>query len=151
VNIASFLVPLLGGVLVGLAVAALLLLNGRVAGISGIVSGLLGPLGSRRMSPGEFEEWGWRALFVLGLVAGGAVARLVDPGASLGATSVRLPVLALAGALVGFGTRLAGGCTSGHGVCGVSRLSLRSIAATATFMAAAALVVFVVRHGWGRG
>jgi len=130
---------LAGGVLIGIAVAMLLLLRGRVAGISGIVAGVV--------RPGRGDGH-WRALFVAGLVAGGLVARLVDPGA-IGAMVAPLPVLALAGLLVGFGTRLAGGCTSGHGVCGVSRLSPRSIVATGTFMAVAGVVVFFVRHGAG--
>jgi len=130
---------LAGGVLIGIAVAMLLLLRGRVAGISGIVAGVV--------RPGRGDGH-WRALFVAGLVAGGLVARLVDPGA-IGAMVAPLPVLALAGLLVGFGTRLAGGCTSGHGVCGVSRLSPRSIVATGTFMAVAGVVVFFVRHAAG--
>jgi len=129
--------PLLGGVLIGLAVALLLLLDGRVAGISGIVAGLVHP--SR-------GEWSWQALFVAGLAVGGALARIVDRSA-IGSITTPLPILAMAGVLVGFGTRLAGGCTSGHGVCGVSRGSMRSIVATATFVVVAALVVFSVRHG----
>ena len=128
---------LAGGALIGLAVAALLLGNGRVAGISGIVGGLLRP------TPGE---WEWRAFFVVGLLAGGAVARALVPASVSGATTGSLPVLALAGLLVGVGTRISGGCTSGHGVCGVSRLSIRSIVATVTFMAVGAGVVFLVRH-----
>lgn len=128
---------LLGGVLIGLATATLLLLNGRIAGISGIVGGVVLP---------ERGDWTWRALFVLGLVAGGIIAQVVAPQA-LGAISQSLPILAIAGVLVGFGTRLGGGCTSGHGVCGTSRLSRRSIVATLTFMAVAGGVVFAVRHG----
>jgi len=134
---ALLLAPLAGGILIGLAVAVLLLFDGRLAGISGIVAGLVRPL------PGE---WAWRALFVVGLLAGGLFARAVDPDA-IGPMQASLPVLAVAGALVGFGTRLAGGCTSGHGVCGVSRGAARSIAATATFLCVAALVVLLVRHG----
>jgi uncharacterized membrane protein YedE/YeeE len=133
----ALLTSLAGGALIGLAVAVLLLIEGRVAGISGIVAGLVQP------APGE---WGWRALFVAGLLAGGIVARALDAG-TLGAIDVPLPVLALAGALVGFGTRLSGGCTSGHGVCGISRAAPRSLAATATFMCAAGVVVLLVRHG----
>ncbi len=131
------LYSLLGGGLIGLAVAVLLLFNGRVAGISGIVGGLVQPGGS---------DWTWRAFFVVGLVAGGVAARAVSP-AAIGAPVASLPVLALAGVLVGVGTRMAGGCTSGHGVCGMSRLSARSLVATMTFMAVAAGVVFLVRHG----
>jgi uncharacterized membrane protein YedE/YeeE len=128
---------LAGGVLIGCAVAMLLLLDGRVAGISGIVGGVLRP------SPGE---WRWQVLFVGGLLAGGLLARAASPSA-IGPIVTPLPILAVAGILVGFGTSLGSGCTSGHGVCGVSRASPRSIAATATFMAVAAVVVFIVRHG----
>ena len=127
---------LAGGLLVGLAAALLILLNGRIAGISGIVGGLLRP---RR------DDVGWRVAFVLGLLAA-PVAWIVvaaAPRLHVGATT---PVLVAAGLLVGVGTRLGSGCTSGHGVCGISRGSLRSIAATATFMAAGFAVVFVVRH-----
>ena len=133
-------VPLAGGLLIGLSVAMLLLLDGRVAGISGIVAGLIRP------NPGD---WSWRAFFLLGLIAGGVVARIAAPGA-FGAMAAPAQALVPAGLLVGFGTRLADGCTSGHGVCGVSRGSVRSIAATATFMVTAAIVVFVVRRVTGR-
>ncbi len=132
----GLLTALLGGVLLGLAIAMLLLLNGRIAGISGILRGLVRP------EPGD---WTWRALFVVGLVGGAIVARVFDP-AAIEAPTASLPILAVAGLLVGVGTRLANGCTSGHGVCGVSRLSLRSIVATGTFMGVAAAVVFFVRH-----
>ncbi len=130
---------LLGGALLGLSACLLLLSVGRIAGISGIVSGLLGP------APGDRS---WRLAFVLGLVAGCLVVRLagtaVQPIVGAG-----FPELVIAGLLVGFGTRLGNGCTSGHGVCGLARLSPRSLAATATFMAAGALTVFVMRHGIG--
>jgi uncharacterized membrane protein YedE/YeeE len=138
-TLATVLPSLLGGFLIGAAAAMLLLFNGRVAGISGIVGGLLDP---------RTGEWSWRALFVAGLVAGGVVTRLVAPGA-FGAIAPG-PVLALAGVLVGFGTRFGGGCTSGHGVCGIGRGSPRSLVATSTFMAVACVVVFLVRHGAGR-
>ena len=131
---------LLGGALIGLAASLLLLSNGRVAGISGIVGGLLGS---------ERTEWRWRAFFVAGLVLVGGVARAAFPDA-IGAIATPLPVLAFAGLLVGFGTRLGGGCTSGHGVCGISRGAPRSFVATGTFMAVAGLVVLVVRHGVAR-
>ncbi len=127
---------LLGGVLIGIAASLLLLLSGRIAGVSGILGGLLrSGLSERR----------WRALFAAGLLLVGLVAHSAFPGA-IGAITMPLPVLAIAGLLVGFGTRLGGGCTSGHGVCGISRGSPRSIAATMTFMAVASAVVFVVRH-----
>jgi uncharacterized membrane protein YedE/YeeE len=128
---------LLGGVLIGAAAAALLLLNGRIAGVSGIVGGLLPP---RR------SDAAWRVLFVAGLVVGGLCLPLVaaDPFHGLAPT----PAVALipAGLLVGFGAGVGSGCTSGHGVCGVSRLSPRSIIATAVFMLSGAAMVFVVRH-----
>ncbi|MES3011200.1 MAG: YeeE/YedE thiosulfate transporter family protein [Pseudomonadota bacterium] len=127
---------LAGGALIGLAAALLLWLNGRIAGISGIVGGLLRPLAGDRA---------WRVAFVLGLLlaplAYGVVAALpvlqVDAGYGL---------LVLAGLLVGVGTRYGAGCTSGHGVCGLSRLSPRSLVATLTFMAVGFATVFVVRH-----
>jgi uncharacterized membrane protein YedE/YeeE len=126
-----------GGILIGTAAALLLALNGRIAGISGIVGGLLirAPKGER----------GWRLAFLLGLVAGAAVySRLYGtPPLHL---SGNVAVLAAAGLLVGFGTQLGSGCTSGHGVCGIARLSPRSFAATATFMVFGLLTVFVWRH-----
>lgn len=128
----------IGGMLIGLAAALLLLFNGRIAGISGIAGGLF-------TRPPRIEIY-WRVLFIVGLVAGGVVMTLVSPG--LFAMTLDRSALALiaAGLLVGFGTRLGSGCTSGHGVCGISRMSPRSIVATLTFMAAGAGVVFVVQH-----
>ena len=128
---------LLGGVLIGLAASVLLFFDGRVAGISGIVAGLVLP------RPGEI---GWRATFVGGLLAGGVVLRVLRPAAMALSFDVPPVVVMLAGLLVGIGTRVGGGCTSGHGVCGLSRGSLRSFAATVTFMATGVLTVFVVRH-----
>jgi uncharacterized membrane protein YedE/YeeE len=130
------LAALLGGALIGLGASLLLLGNGRVAGVSGILGGALGP------APGDTL---WRLMFLLGLVAAGAAAALVRPAAFGGPTRSVLTV-AVAGFLVGYGTRLGNGCTSGHGVCGVSRLAPRSLVATATFMATGALTVFVTRH-----
>jgi uncharacterized membrane protein YedE/YeeE len=131
---------LAGGVLIGLASAVLLLVHGRVAGISGIFGGLLEP------RPGDKS---WRALFIAGLVAGAAGIALLRPG-TFRFDFVRAPALLLAsGVLVGFGTRLSNGCTSGHGLCGVSRFSPRSLIATLTFMAAGALTVFAGRHVLG--
>ena len=127
---------LVGGVLIGLAAALLWILNGRVAGISGIVGELLTP------ARGEAR---WRLMFVVGLVGGGGLVRLIHPAAfSLPHGSTTM--LVASGVLVGFGTRLANGCTSGDGVCGVSRLSPRSLAATAIFMGAGIATVYVVRH-----
>jgi uncharacterized membrane protein YedE/YeeE len=131
------LASLLGGMLIGLAASILLLFNGRVAGISGIVGGLVLP---RR---GDVR---WQATFVAGLVAGGLVLRAVRPAAMAAILDVSPAAVVLAGLLVGAGTRLGNGCTSGHGVCGISRGSARSLVATVAFMAAGAITVFVVRH-----
>jgi uncharacterized membrane protein YedE/YeeE len=128
---------LIGGALIGLSTSMLLLFNGRIAGISGIFGGLL----IRR--PGDVA---WRAFFLAGLLAGGYVMSRVDPAAFPHAVLRSAPVIALAGFAVGFGTRLGNGCTSGHGVCGISRLSARSIVATLVFMAAGVIAVFVANH-----
>ena len=128
--------PLLGGALIGAGAVLLMIGTGRVAGISGILGGLLPPAG----------KWGWRAAFLAGLAAGPVLAGWwlgADPVAAPRAT---LAVLAVAGLLVGIGTGIGRGCTSGHGVCGLARLSPRSMAATAMFMATAVATVFVLRH-----
>ena len=130
-----WLSALLGGVLIGAAATLLLLLNGRVAGISGIVNGLT--QASRR------EEWTWRAAFVAGLMIAGGVA-MHWLGQTNGSPA-SVPFLIGAGLLVGFGTRLGGGCTSGHGVCGIGRGSLRGLVATALFVAAGAATVLLLR------
>jgi uncharacterized membrane protein YedE/YeeE len=127
---------LAGGVLIGIAASLFILLNGRILGISGIVGGLL--------SPGR-GDIGWRVAFLLGLLAAPLLyALLATPG------EVRIdaawPTLIVAGALVGAGTRYGSGCTSGHGVCGLSRLSPRSLVATLTFMGAGFVTVYLVRH-----
>ena len=130
---------LAGGVLIGIAAALLLLVSGRIAGISGILGGLLKPARG---------DVGWRVAFIAGLLAAplayALFAALPQPqiDASYGA-------LLLAGLLVGVGTRFGGGCTSGHGVCGISRLSVRSLVATLAFMGAGFVTVFVLRHGIG--
>ena len=131
---------LAGGMLIGLAAALLIVLLGRIAGISGIVGALL-----QRSSWASVANWGWRAAFVIGMVAAPLVWQLIAPLPPMEMPSNPLLML-LAGLLVGFGTRLGSGCTSGHGVCGLSRLSLRSLAATLTFIGAGAATVFVVRH-----
>ena len=128
---------LIGGVCIGTAAGLLVLLLGRVAGITGILANAW---------PAADRGWSWRAAFVVGLVVAGAVAARVDPGAVVG-PSAAWPLALVAGLLVGFGARYGGGCTSGHGVCGVGRLSRRSIVGCATFMAVAMIVVFVVRYG----
>jgi uncharacterized protein len=132
----------LGGVLIGLASAAILLFHGRIAGVSGICGSLFGALRG---------ELGWRLGFLLGLIGVGAVGVVVAPSAFDTGGTGPLAGVALAGVLVGFGTRLGNGCTSGHGVCGISRLSPRSFAATGVFMITAAATVFVVRHLVGGG
>ena len=126
---------LAGGVVIGLAVALLALANGRVAGISGIVGGLIGGASDRA----------WRVAFVLGLVVAPLAWMLVAPLPPI-RVDAGWPMLVIAGLLVGAGTRYGAGCTSGHGVCGVSRLSPRSLVATAAFMAAGFATVYVARH-----
>ncbi len=131
---------LAGGVLIGVAAAILVLGLGRIAGISGIVGNLL-QASTWRSAP----QWGWRLMFVLGIVAAPVVWQLFAPLPQV--TMPDSPLLLIAaGLLVGFGTRLGSGCTSGHGVCGLSRLSLRSLAATLVFMATGVATVFVLRH-----
>ena len=130
---------LAGGVVIGIAAAMLLLFNGRIAGISGILGGLLGPSRGDRL---------WRVLFVAGLVLAPLVWSVVAPLPPM-QIDAGWGILVAAGLLVGVGTRYAAGCTSGHGVCGLSRLSLRSLAATGCFMAAGFVTVYVVRHVLG--
>ena len=135
------LAALAGGALIGAAASLLLLFHGRIAGISGILGETLKGAGTR-------GEGAFRIAFLLGLVAAGLGLRLVYPSAfsPSGASPLALPLVILAGLVVGYGTSLGSGCTSGHGVCGVSRLSKRSLVATMTFMATGGLTVFVVRH-----
>ena len=126
----------IGGILIGLSAALLWLMNGRVAGISGILGGLARAGGGDRL---------WRLAFLVGLVAAPLLYATVSGLPAVTITSS--PALLVSGGLlVGFGTRLGGGCTSGHGVCGIARLSKRSLVATAAFMASAVIVVFVLRH-----
>ena len=129
--------PLLGGSLIGVAAAALLLLGGKIAGISGIAAGVLSPLRGDVL---------WRVAFVGGLVAGGLVLRLIAaPEVFASSASRSSATLLAAGLLVGLGTRVGNGCTSGHGVCGIGRLSPRSMVATVTFVVAGAVSVGVTR------
>ncbi len=128
---------LVGGLLIGLAAALLLLLNGRISGISGIVGGLLAP---------KSADIGWRVVFVAGLVLGAYIYMLATGSAIPVSMQASLAVIVVAGLLVGFGTRLGSGCTSGHGICGIARLSRRSIVATLVFMGVAILTVFLTRH-----
>lgn len=132
---ASFVEPLLGGVLIGLAASLLLWLNGRVVGVSGMLGGVLSP------ARGDVL---WRVLALLGLMLAGVIGLMVAPE-RIGRSPRSLAILALAGLCVGIGTRLSNGCTSGHGVCGVSRLSPRSLIATATFIATGVLTVLAFR------
>lgn len=127
---------LAGGVLIGLSAILLMALNGRIAGMTGIMTGMIPPIST---------DWPWRIAFLAGaiiapmlfLAAGGEIAYAVP---------VSLPLLALGGLIVGVGVYFGAGCTSGHGVCGMARLSPRSIAATVTFMIATGITVYVVRH-----
>ncbi|MFC0387665.1 YeeE/YedE family protein [Muricoccus vinaceus] len=129
----------LGGALIGLSTALLWIANGRVAGISGIIGGIIKPKGG---------EVAWRLAFLTGLI-GTPLAYSVVQGAPAISVEADYTTLVVAGLLVGFGTRLGGGCTSGHGVSGLARLSRRSITATGAFMLAAAVTVFLVRHAAG--
>jgi len=131
---------LLGGALIGASASLFLLTHGRVAGISGLVGGLL-----LRTSP----DRALRLAFLAGLVLAGLVLRIVAPTVFETTWAAALPVVFVAGLLVGFGTQLGNGCTSGHGVCGISRLSPRSFIATGTFMFVALVTTFVVRHLMG--
>ncbi|TDJ65092.1 MAG: YeeE/YedE family protein [Proteobacteria bacterium] len=127
---------LIGGALIGGAATLLLILNGRIAGIAGILGGLL---------PAEKGDATWRLLFLAGLVIGAFVYAALSGGAPL-VIDATVPMLIAGGLITGFGARLGGGCTSGHGVCGLGRLSARSLAATCVFMAATFVTVLVVRH-----
>ncbi len=128
---------LIGGVLIGLAASLVLLSHGKVAGISGIYGGLL-----RRSS----SDRGFRLAFLAGLLVSGLLVRIVFPSAFATSWSATLPLALVAGVIVGIGTQLGNGCTSGHGVCGLSRFSIRSLVATLAFMLTAGATVFVVRH-----
>lgn len=134
-NTTSVLNALLGGLLIGLAASLLLLLNGRIAGVSGIVGGLFAPQSDNRA---------WRIAFVLGLIISPWIYQHFAP-LPLVTLKTNTTLLIIAGLLVGFGARLGGGCTSGHGVCGVARLSLRSIIATLTFISTGIATVFIMQ------
>lgn len=137
----TWLIATAGGVLIGLAATLLLWLNGRVAGVSGMVNGVLFP---------HRGDVAWRVAFLLGLVAAAGLYMTLVPGAPLPREDYSRAGLVVAGLLVGFGTRMGNGCTSGHGVCGLGRFSFRSLVAVAVFMATAIATTFVVRHvgGW---
>lgn len=140
----TVILPLVGGVLIGAASALVMLYNGRIAGISGIVEGVIAPKRS-----GEHGELGWRVWFLAGLLVMGGVLMWLRPESFPAEMPRSTGAIAVAGLLVGFGTRLGSGCTSGHGVCGMSRFSVRSIVATATFMFAGGVTVAVIRHMLG--
>lgn len=130
---------LLGGVLIGASATLLLLLTGRIAGVSGILGGLL------EARPGSGGT-GWRAAFLIGLVLGPALYELASAAPVPILVTASVPTIVLGGLLVGFGTRLGSGCTSGHGVCGLGRRSPRSAAAVAVFLLTGFVTVFVTRH-----
>ena len=128
---------LLGGMILGVAAALYVLLHGRILGISGIVSGLLHP---------KAGDWSWRLAFALGLLTSSFLAALIFGILPVIEVDASWVTVIVAGLLVGFGVQYGSGCTSGHGICGLSRLSPRSLVATLTFMTAGFLVVFIIRH-----
>ncbi|ETX11679.1 YeeE/YedE family protein [Roseivivax halodurans JCM 10272] len=136
------LLSLVGGILIGLSAVMVMALFGRIAGIAGITNGVLGGL----VPGGGVGDWPWRFAFIAGLLAAPLGWALVTGGFPAQTVPSDLPAMLLAGLLVGVGTGLGSGCTSGHGVCGLARLSPRSFAAVLTFMAAAFVTVLVLRH-----
>jgi uncharacterized protein len=130
----------IGGILIGLSAVLLMLSTGRIAGMSGIFSGLLNLRG---------EDKGWRIAFLAGLILAPVIGGLIGYGMSASKLPSNWAVIIVAGLLVGFGSRLGGGCTSGHGICGIGRLSPRSIAATVVFMVTAVITVAITRHALG--
>ncbi|SNX28547.1 hypothetical protein SAMN06295945_0879 [Polynucleobacter meluiroseus] len=128
---------LLGGMILGIAAALYVLLHGRILGISGIVSGLLRP---------KAGDWSWRVAFLLGILTAPFWAALMFDMHPLQIIDTEWPLIILAGLLVGFGAEYGSGCTSGHGICGLSRLSPRSLVATVAFMSSGFLVVYMIRH-----
>ncbi|MBM3510448.1 MAG: YeeE/YedE family protein [Alphaproteobacteria bacterium] len=134
----AYYLAAIGGALIGIAAVMTMGLTGRIAGISGIVGGLLPPTAG--------EDRGWRLAFIVGLIGGPVLVAIATGNSGIGVPAAGVPVLVLAGLCVGIGTTLGNGCTSGHGVCGMARLSRRSIVATATFTVVAIATVFVVRH-----
>lgn len=133
---------LLGGVLIGLAAVLLMLFDGRIAGISGIAGRVLPPFDSKSGTPAAIA-------FIAGLIVAPFLYGAASGQPIIQTLSGNLPLMAVAGLLAGFGAAYGGGCTSGHGVCGMARLSTRSIVATATFMATALVTVYLTRHVWG--
>jgi uncharacterized protein len=131
---------LVGGALIGFASVLLMALTGRIAGISGILTGCFALIGGDKI---------WRVAFIGGLISAPIVSSLVGHPLPVPLMPISWATIVVAGFLVGLGARIGGGCTSGHGVCGIARLSIRSIVATATFMATAIVVVAIMRHGSG--
>lgn len=128
----------IGGALIGVSAVILMALLGRVAGVSGVILRLL--------PPNPSSDWNWRIAFIVGLIAGPLLVGAATGSTNIGVTPVGLPMAIVAGGLVGIGSAYGNGCTSGHGICGISRLSVRSIAATCMFMATAVATVFLSRH-----
>jgi uncharacterized membrane protein YedE/YeeE len=128
---------LLGGALIGLSVSLLLLLNGRMAGISGIMNGVFS-------APKKEEVW--RAIFLVGLVLGAVIFQFITNDSLQLRENYPVLLMIVGGFLVGFGTRMGSGCTSGHGICGIANFSVRSITATITFMASGGMTVYILRH-----
>lgn len=133
-----YVLALIGGALIGLSAVMLMAFSGRIAGVSGIVGGLL--------PPQPAADRTWRIAFILGLLLAPTLLVILSGDSRIGVPTAGPLVLIAAGLLVGVGTTLGSGCTSGHGICGISRLSPRSVAATATFVATAMVTVFIVRH-----
>ncbi len=133
---------LAGGVLIGIAAVILLAFNGHIAGITGVTRGILTPKEGDTM---------WRVVFLLGLIVGPSVYQVISGAPVESIITSSTPILVAGGLLVGFGTSLGNGCTSGHGICGLARISKRSMAATGTFMATAAATVYMMRHVIGGG
>jgi uncharacterized protein len=130
----------IGGALIGLSAVLLMLFTGRIAGVSGILGGLLNP---------HSDDRAWRMAFIVGLIAAPLSAALIGYAVPVPQMPTSFVTIAVAGLLVGFGTRLGSGCTSGHGICGIARLSPRSIMATCVFMIAAIIVVALTHHVFG--
>lgn len=128
---------LLGGICIGFSAVLLMWFNGRIAGISGIFHGIFDY---------PARDYWWRVLFILGLLVGAQVYHLLPDIAFTPRTNFPVTLLVVAGLLVGFGTKIAGGCTSGHGVCGIARFSLRSVVATSLFMVSGMVTVYVMKH-----
>ena len=133
-----YVLGLIGGGLIGISAVLLMALTGRIAGVSGIVGGLL--------PPKPADDRTWRIAFILGLLLAPTLLAIFAGNNRIGAPVAGPLVLVAAGLLVGVGTALGNGCTAGHGICGISRLSMRSVAATATFITTAMITVFIVRH-----